>query len=234
MGLKVLGKINFLPIKTVAGKWDTKIKTRPPCSFILYTLWVVSARGWGMRVSVSPYQFLSGAPSSLLQGESSTGYSPSGWTFCSVGSSLQASVPSGCIHLLWCGVLHRLQGNSCSTMAHSISNRQICSSTWGTSSHSICSDLGICRIASHTCTSSVLTTCEISYFFFNVFSQKCHQLNRQDQLFLGGAGVVNAGPGWTQPCLAWGSPSFSGHLLRVPHCQNLHTYIQCKQYTKNI
>lgn len=30
------------------------------------------------------------------------------------------------------------------------------------------------------------------------------------------------------------APSFSGHLLHVPHCQNLHTYIQCKQYTKNI
>lgn len=95
------------------------------------------------------------------------------------------------------GVLNRLQGNTCSTMAHSICNRQTCFSTWGTSSHSLFSDLGTCRIPSHTCTSSVLTAC-VFYSFLNVLSQKCHQFWWQDQLRPG------EGPCWT-----WLDPAMS-------------------------
>lgn len=129
----------------------------------------------------SPLQLLHPQASSLLQHESSTGCSPSGKNFCSVGSCLQASAPSGHIHLLRCGVLSRLQGNTCSTMAHSTASRQTCSSTWGTSSHSIFSHPGICGISSHTSASSVLPACEVFFSFLNVFSQKWHQLSWQDQ-----------------------------------------------------
>lgn len=202
LGLIDSGKINVLPIKIAVWGWDTKARTRPPCSFILYTLWAVQGDGeWGLQwAHNSPsLQLLLPHTSSLLQHESSTGCSPSGWTFCSMGSSLQTSAPSGHIHLLWCGVLNRLQGNTCSTMALSIGNRQICSSTWGTSSHSVFSDLGICRIASHTCTSSALTACGLFCSFLNVFSQKSHQLSWQDQLWPG------EGPCWT-----WLDPALSG------------------------
>jgi len=66
------------------------------------------------------------------------------------------------IHLLWCGVLHGLQVEICSTMdlhglqGHSLPHHglfhglqgNLCSSTWSTSSASFFTDLGVCRVIS--------------------------------------------------------------------------------------
>jgi len=63
------------------------------------------------------------------------------------------SQPASGIHLLWRGVLHRLQGN-------------LCSSAWSTSSPSFFNDLGVCRVVSLASSHSSLSTAPSQQFFF--------------------------------------------------------------------
>jgi len=82
-------------------------------------------------------------------------------------SLLQRRIPTGShpplgIHLLWCGVFHRLQVDICSTVdLHGLQGNSLphhgllhglqghlCSGTWSTSSPSFFTNLGVCRVVS--------------------------------------------------------------------------------------
>lgn len=205
-----LGKINFLPIKIVAGRWDTKTKTRPPCPFILYTLWAFSARGWGMRVcqpiSLSLWssflllllRFCRVNPpqAAVLQDKPSAVWAPlcrpvfphGMFTFSDVGSSIgcrEIPVPPRPTQLATSKPAPAPGAPPPTPFAQTLGFAEL--------------------LLTHVLTSSVLTACEISYFFLNVFSQKFHQLNWQDQLCLVEGSMLDlAGSSH----VTWGSPQF--------------------------
>lgn len=102
-------------------------------------------------------------------------------------------LPSGLIHLLWCGVLCDLWVDTCSTMnlhglqedsqphhglCHGLQGN-LCCSAWNTSFPSCFADFGICRIVSLNVLapcSWLLFHCRFGFFlpFSNVFSQRCY------------------------------------------------------------
>ena len=109
-------------------------------------------------------------------------------------SLLQHWLPMGSqpplgIHLLWRGVLHRLQVDICSTvnlhglqgdslphhgLPHGLQGN-LCSGAWSTSSPSFFPDLGVCRVVPLTYSHSSLLTAVAQCFsppFLNMLSQR--------------------------------------------------------------